>query len=815
MNRAKLISSVSPRSLTTHTRRNPGALGYLIAIAAAGLPLSLGTSCRTTRGATGDLPWQSKFKPCIFALLALLLIMPPGQAAVVLDGQTRVVGACRNERCDSLGIVENSSPFTSEFNESVSSFGFQAQQMTVVNVIPGSGILTGASGSGSIVDAVVAGNLPIVDSRLIMLFTVSDNPASVSLQVETTGASPGAGAVEGFGLLRLDPFEVLLNPTGPFSDTFESELDVGSYRFEIFARGTGMGAERRSWEFDLFFGSRWVNPVDGTYSDGAKWTGGRAPAEADTAIFDQPGTYTVEFDGNVTNQAMQVKGAGVDVMLDLNGFQYHADELKVSDGAAVTFDGADGGPVSASAAGVAAAASDVPPIEPLALVPIVSVIDARGIVNIPAKSNRYLIDVGGNLDVKSPSGKVEIDELLTVARNGSGTLRVSDGGRLIAVEVVLGENAGSSGTATVQGSGSQLAVDGTLFVGLQGRGELNIRNRAKAAVGLIKVGDSTSGFGTVNVEGQGSSLEAIRLEFGFLGKAILNVKDTAGVEVDEFLIRGQNAVDDSDGANIRDFGNVHVTNQLTIGDGGRMIVGNNGLVENDSLDSGLNPGTVIVSTGKLIIRSGGAFHEHHSLAVNGQLRINPTASAASIGEIPVTRSGVLTITNGGELSGNGVIRSDGVVDFGGVHNFTGQVLPGSSPGTLTIEGNYEQTGGLLGIEIAGTALGEFDVLKVTGDVSLDGDLLLQFIDGFAPRQGDEFMFLDVDGTLIGEFANVQVRGLMPGFQFELRPDVDGLAMVALNDGVSVPEPASVAMFFVGMLVSLIRPRCSHRAGQAR
>ena len=124
-------------------------------------------------------------------------------------------------------------------------------------------------------------------------------------------------------------------------------------------------------------------------------------------------------------------------------------------------------------------------------------------------------------------------------------------------------------------------------------------------------------------------------------------------------------------------------------------------------------------------------------------------------------------------------------------NFGGTVFPGISPGTLTIDGDYEQTGGLLGIEIAGTAPGQFDVLEVTGDVSLGGDLLLEFIDGFAPRQGDVFKFLDIGGALGGAFADVEVRNLLPGFQFDVRSDAGGLTMVALNDGVFVPEPATL------------------------
>ena len=44
------------------------------------------------------------------------------------------------------------------------------------------------------------------------------------------------------------------------------------------------------------------------------------------------------------------------------------------------------------------------------------------------------------------------------------------------------------------------------------------------------------------------------------------------------------------------------------------------------------------------------------------------------------------------------------------------------------------------------------------------------------------------GTLAGSGLN-----MLPGFQFDLRRDGGGLTMVALNDSVSVPEPATAVM----------------------
>ena len=59
----------------------------------------------------------------------------------------------------------------------------------------------------------------------------------------------------------------------------------------------------------------------------------------------------------------------------------------------------------------------------------------------------------------------------------------------------------------------------------------------------------------------------------------------------------------------------------------------------------------------------------------------------------------------------------------------------------------------LQIELAGTAAGEFDRLDVAGDVTLGGTLDVQTL-SFDPAAGESFAFLDVGGTLSGEFGGL-------------------------------------------------------------
>ena len=62
-------------------------------------------------------------------------------------------------------------------------------------------------------------------------------------------------------------------------------------------------------------------------------------------------------------------------------------------------------------------------------------------------------------------------------------------------------------------------------------------------------------------------------------------------------------------------------------------------------------------------------------------------------------------------------------------------------------------------------------------------LSLDFRNGYAPSQGDTFIFLTTTNGLTGTFDSVAISGLMPGFQFEITYINGQLVFEALNNGV--------------------------------
>ena len=95
---------------------------------------------------------------------------------------------------------------------------------------------------------------------------------------------------------------------------------------------------------------------------------------------------------------------------------------------------------------------------------------------------------------------------------------------------------------------------------------------------------------------------------------------------------------------------------------------------------------------------------------------------------------------------------------------------------------------MLVIEVTGLAPGQFDVLPVSGDVTLNGTLEVRFLDGFLPKQGDHVDFLQAGGTVSGSFAKITFPQLAPGFNADVTQANGKLRLTARNDG-TLAEPA--------------------------
>lgn len=151
-----------------------------------------------------------------------------------------------------------------------------------------------------------------------------------------------------------------------------------------------------------------------------------------------------------------------------------------------------------------------------------------------------------------------------------------------------------------------------------------------------------------------------------------------------------------------------------------------------------NAGALIVRSATFTVR--GAFIQ----------TAGSTSLASTSSELAVPAGATI---QGGSLSGIGAVT-------GNVSN-AGRIIPGASPGLLTVNGSYVQSsGGVLEIEIGGRVAGsQYDRLAVTGAATLGGTLAVNLIDGFSPADGDAFQVV-THGSGVGAFRLSSGGGLV-------------------------------------------------------
>jgi len=198
--------------------------------------------------------------------------------------------------------------------------------------------------------------------------------------------------------------------------------------------------------------------------------------------------------------------------------------------------------------------------------------------------------------------------------------------------------------------------------------------------------------------------------------------------------------------------------------------------------------------GEVVVKEGGLLSAGIGIRVweNGRIEVD-SQSAATIGSVvDEPQEGGITIGTNGALTGTGEIDANLYVE-------SGTLAPGTSPGKLMINGDVVVSpGGTLQLEIAGTTVGLFDQLFVTGDLSMLGTIQLSLLDGYQPHSGDTYKFFDVGGTLdLSSASFVLPAGL------HLQDAGDGEFRVSV-----VPEPATIALTCIPLLfaASVLRRR---------
>ncbi len=360
---------------------------------------------------------------------------------------------------------------------------------------------------------------------------------------------------------------------------------------------------------------------------------------------------------------------------------------------------------------------------------------------------------------------------LTIGGAGSGAALVQAGAVLQPESASVAEESGSSGTLTVDGGDARLATLKDLTIGGYGGGKLVITGPATVQVGGgASVAEQLGSRSTATLDAGG--VWVVQGDFTVGGKGIAGVSvkngsqlvalgaatlaETAGsggtLTLDGKTTNGMpSTMSYADELSIGDQGN----GQLVITNGAIALPATNGLgvisvapqpTAVGSLlvggpDSILQANKLSVGAGEgqsggqanVTLGSGGKGWISSEMETGDSGVVDVRDGSLTVGAAnPLAPIGTLQINPGGKLAGCGQVK-------GSVANNGGEVAPGCSPGTLTIQGAYTQaSGGALTVRITGGVGGgpSNDVLNVTGNVTLAGRLTLAFLDGFAPKEGE-------------------------------------------------------------------------------
>ena len=213
-----------------------------------------------------------------------------------------------------------------------------------------------------------------------------------------------------------------------------------------------------------------------------------------------------------------------------------------------------------------------------------------------------------------------------------------------------------------------------------------------------------------------------------------------------------------------------------------------------------NAGTIDLQADSAMLYNGGAAGSF----INTGLIVKTGGSGTSTlgNNLGFDNQGVIDVATGtirlpDNFTNNGTLKGAGAFTTNVLTN-AGHVAPGSSPGTLTLNGNYVQTaGGFLDTELASSAL--FDTFLINGTAALGGTLALSCMQTCDLHDGDMFTILDATGDLTGTFAATTGLNFGKGFEYSVIYDynADLVKLQVIHAGV-VPEPETWALMLAGL-----------------
>lgn len=375
----------------------------------------------------------------------------------------------------------------------------------------------------------------------------------------------------------------------------------------------------------------------------------------------------------------------------------------------------------------------------------------------------------------------------------SGNLNVNSGAIFDNTSGFIGNLAGSTGMATVTGSGSHWNNSSDLNIGgtdtaAGGMATLDIFDS-----GLVSVGGTTRiwtganvnlmggrfEFGETSLQEFGSinavsgSMAGDLVHSGYTDVATLTPLQNSGVDLTEVRVFNSGTLYGNASLGVALINTAGGEVETAIGE--RMRFAGTGSTNEGEVN---NFGGQIRFEQDLTNQSGGLIGGRGQFFANGGWTndgvIGMSGGFADVhGDLVNTAAGIIAIGGGSTTTFyddvtmdaanlNMEIASDSYGVFFGSYNggsnglgtvqAFGDLRPGNSPAVVSFRGDLEMgVNTATYLELGGLFTGEFDQMIINGDLLLDGSLNVSLINGFSLGWNQEFLIVDIVGTRSGFF----------------------------------------------------------------
>jgi hypothetical protein len=389
-------------------------------------------------------------------------------------------------------------------------------------------------------------------------------------------------------------------------------------------------------------------------------------------------------------------------------------------------------------------------------------------------SNSGTLSIGASQTLTISGGTLALNSGTSLT--GSGTLALNAANANLNVSTALpltldANNASINGsTLTVQAGGGLKLKNTTVNAQVVNQGTLTAGGNSTVSGYTLT---NASG-GTLAVSATAGTNSTFTAAAGLSNSGTINLTSTgSGGSANVTLTVSGGALTNSGTGQIRALtgasaGSRTVTATITNQTGGIISAVDSSLTIDGGSGSLTNAGTMSAAGGNVTV-SGSSFTNTGTVSV-------ASGQTFSVSGSPLTNA------SGGVITGSGTIA-------GAVSN-SGSVSPGSSPGTLTISGNYTQTAsGTLNVEIAS---GSYDQLAIGGTAVLDGTLAVSFSGGYTPANGTAFPNVLTYASRSGTFSSTTSPS---GYTFVPSLGATGMTITAQTVNiVSVVVSTSATIF---------------------